>query len=313
MIKTVFTLVGLVLLLSGCGTPHRQSSGEARHNPASATSAVCPPPGQWVLAGESRPLNTADFLDAIAQAEVILLGERHDNIDEHRWQLYLLAALQGRHRDIAVGFEMFTREQQPVLDRWSDGELSEAEFLEQVDWSETWGYPAELYAPLLHFVRLNRIDSIALNIDRALLQRISREGWDAVPPSERYQIQPAVPGPPEYDALLDEILRTHHHGPEAMSEERQLSFRRAQQAWDRAMAEAIADATEDHEGPLVGLVGRGHMEWGYGIPYQLAAMGIDNVVSLLPYREGEPCLDAAVAPADGLFRLPPEPAGSAAP
>lgn len=300
MLKAAVTpLLALTLTLGGCASTPPPALSELPRQ-------YCPPVGKWVVKGQSESLTTATLLESIQGARVILLGERHDRVDDHRWQLHLLAALHGRHEGMAVGFEMFSRPQQTVLDNWAAGELEESAFLRKVNWSETWGFPAELYLPLLHFVRLNQVPSVALNIERELLQRISREGWEAVPLSERYQIQAAAPGPGAYNDLLDDIMMSHHHGSGTVPEERRQAFRRAQGTWDRAMAEAIATALETHRGPVVGLVGRGHMQYGYGIPYQLRDMGVDSVVTLLPFSAGESCLDEDVAPADGLYGLPGE-------
>jgi uncharacterized iron-regulated protein len=41
---------------------------------------------------------------------------------------------------MVLGFEMFPRRVQPVLDRWSKGELSESDFLREVDWAQIWGF-----------------------------------------------------------------------------------------------------------------------------------------------------------------------------
>lgn len=304
MLKTIATLV-TIALLNGCAA--QQPGQTAPQTSAAGQTRACPSPGRWVLTGHEGNLTSAAMLDQISQARVVLLGERHDRADEHRWQLQVLAAIQGRHSGTVAGFEMFSRTQQDDLDRWVSGELSEAEFLERVDWDRTWGYPAELYLPLLHFVRLNQMPAVALNIERELLQRISREGWDAVPLDERYQIRQAAPGPAAYDAMLDEIMSAHQQGSEPASEQQKEAFRRAQSAWDRAMAAALAVALENQPGPVVAMVGRGHMQWGYGIPYQLADLGIDGVVSLLPFEPGDRCLGDQPAPADGLFGLPPRP------
>lgn len=292
-------------LVAGCAlAPHQDEMPQAQPGPVS-----CPPPGQWVFAGEAQPLEAPALLDRIADARVILLGERHDKADDHRWQLHLLSAIHGRRDDMAVGFEMFHRDQQQALHRWVQGELSEQAFLEAVAWEQTWGYPAELYLPLFHFVRLHRIPAVALNIERELVRRISREGWDAIPLSERHQLRRAEPGPPAYDAILDDIMAAHTKGTDSIPEERKEAFRRAQRAWDKAMADAIAAELAAGRSTVVGILGRGHMQWGYGVPYQLREMGIDGIVTLLPFNPGDACLDAEPAPADALFGLPDLPSG----
>jgi uncharacterized iron-regulated protein len=120
-------------------------------------------------------------LNAMAQRDVVLLGETHDDAGHHRRQLQSLAALLERRPDMVIGFEMIPRRVQPVLDRWVAGELTAKEFLEQSEWDKNWNMPAGLYLPLFEFARINRIPMLALNIERTLSRKIGEKGWDAVP------------------------------------------------------------------------------------------------------------------------------------
>ena len=85
---------------------------------------------------------------------------------------------------------------------------------------------------------------------------------------------------------------------------------RAQQCWDRSFACRIADhlaeATDD---PLViGIIGRGHLEYGHGTPFQLRDLGIEDVAVLLPATDAAPEAEPLAGIADALFRLDtPEP------
>jgi hypothetical protein len=50
------------------------------------------------------------------------------------------------------------------------------------------------------------------------------------------------------------------------------------------MAEAIAGARRDARQPLVvDIMGSSHIEYGDGVPYQLAALKIDDVAMALPW------------------------------
>jgi hypothetical protein len=107
-----------------------------------------------------------------------------------------------------------------------------------------------------------------------------------VPSSEREGIGDPVPASSFYRDRLFEWFKKH---PAAGQDARAASkrFERfvcAQQFWDRAMAEAIAGARRDTRHPLVvGIMGSGHIEYGDGVPYQLAALGIDDVATALPW------------------------------
>ena len=56
------------------------------------------------------------------------------------------------------------------------------------------------------------------------------------------------------------------------------------------MAETLATAHRINPSALVvGIIGRGHLEYGYGIPHQLADLGIDGVEVLIPLTAKDTC------------------------
>jgi uncharacterized iron-regulated protein len=259
---------------------------------------------QWLDPASGDVVQVEQIFDRLAGSRIVLLGEAHTTVTHHRWQLYMLSALHSRNTNLVVGFEMLPRRGQASLDDWSAGKLTEEEFLEQSQWQKVWGYDAGLYLPLLHFARLNRLPTVALNIDRKLVSQVSKQGWQALSEAERMGLSDPAPASDAYrDSLaelyaykqllsdasedednvepdLDEILRS-----DAFS-----NFVEAQLTWDRAMAEALAAAhRRDPKAIVVGIVGRGHLEYGYGIPHQLADMGIDDVDVLLPLDSTAAC------------------------
>ena len=82
-----------------------------------AESGGCMPVGAWAYPGRSEQPD--DVLGALARRGVVLLGESHDEAEHHRWQLHTIAALLSRQPDMVLGFEMFPRRVQAVLNRWS--------------------------------------------------------------------------------------------------------------------------------------------------------------------------------------------------
>lgn len=68
------------------------------------------------------------------------------------------------------------------------------------------------------------------------------------------------------------------------------------------MAEALAAAhRRDPSAMVVGIVGRGHLEYGYGIPHQLADMGIEDVDVLLPLDSDNDCDPLPIDLASAVF------------
>ncbi len=285
---------------------------------------------QWLDPASGEVLQVEQVFDRLASTRIVLLGEAHTTVAHHRWQLYTLAALHSRHANLIVGFEMLPRRVQPSLDDWSVGKLTEKAFLEQSQWHKVWGYDAGLYLPLLHFARLNRLPAIALNIDRELVSQVSQHGWQALSEAQRMGLSDPAPASDAYRDSLAQLyaykqtLGDTSEGEATIEpdlEEILLSdafqnFVEAQLTWDRAMAEALAAAyRRDSQAIVVGIVGRGHLEYGYGIQHQLADMGIKDVAVLLPLDSTADCDPLPVDLASAVFvvdaenetPLPPRP------
>lgn len=243
--------------------------------------------GTWCEPGGERVQDAALYRD-LARQDVILLGERHDRMEHHRWQLSTIAQLRAHRNDLVIALEMLPRQAQPALDGWLDGELDEDAFLAASDWYTHWGYHPDLYLPILHFARLHGIPLRAVNLDRSLVQRIGAEGWEAVPTDERYDVGPAAAPADEYRERLQASFEGHAQRGMGGSAE---AFVRAQLARDRAMAEGVVSALDAGDEPplVVLLAGSGHMEYGHGVPEQLRDLGIDDVAVVLPRDSGAAC------------------------
>ena len=273
---------------------------------------------QWLDPASGAEVAPGRLFFSLASKPIVLLGEAHDNRAHHRWQHYMLGALHSRNSNLMLGLEMLPRRVQPTLDDWSQGKLDETAFLEQSEWDALWGYDATLYLPLLHFARSNRVPTIALNVDRQLVSKVGAEGWQSLDVSERMGLSDPAPASAAYRQRLGELfaykqqMHAHVKGDAAAESDQDLdaimqtaafsNFVDAQLTWDRAMAEALATAyRSDPEALVVGIVGRGHLEYGHGIPHQLADLGIDDVAVLLPVGAEDACQSLSAELADAVF------------
>lgn len=205
LLRGFLSALGLVFL-AACSSTMAEKPAESAEEGARRERMACTTPGLWLRPSDGTRLDAPAFLAETAGRAVVLLGERHDQAEDHRWQLQTLAALHSRRPDMVLGFEAFPRSVQPVLDCWVAGDLTEAAFLEQVRWQEVWGFDPALYLPLFHFARMNRIPIQALNVERALVRRVGREGWDSVPEEERRGLSAPAPALPAY---LDRLAETY--------------------------------------------------------------------------------------------------------
>ena len=263
-------------------------------------------PGTWLDGVTGSTVSHQALMAQMARKRVVLLGETHDRYDIHRWQLHVIAALHALREKVVVGFEMFPRQVQPALDRWTEGSLDTEDFLSQSEWKTVWSFPAELYLPIFHYCRQFRVPMKALNCRRALVTEVGKLGWDAVPVSDRDGLTPALTASAAYRQYLFDITggaRSERTAKEAQDPEFD-RFVRAQQTWDRAFACNIAHALEETPDALVvGVIGRGHLEYGHGTPWQLGDLGVEDVAVLLP--EDDPSFDLGHrrGVANAVFRL----------
>jgi uncharacterized iron-regulated protein len=293
LIGALSLIVPVAHAAGNCGQP-----GEFLAPPASAADSA------------TRSLSPGKLLDQLARDQVVLLGETHDSPDDHRWQLAMLTALHQIRPNLAIGFEMFPRRLQPVLDRWVAGQLSEAEFLRQAEWGEVWDSDPEFYLPLFRFAREHHLPMLALNVERGLVNQVRTAGWDAVPETRREGVgRPASPVQ-AYRTELQAIFDVHPMVNDK-SKDRAAQFEyfvEAQALWDRAMAEIIARFRQSHLDTLVvGILGAGHVRHGYGVPHQLRALGVDQIANLITLPSDHACSDITSGLADAVFLIPPRP------
>lgn len=256
----------------------------------------CVPVGEVLLLDMGQKSNVAKLIKSQSKQRIVLLGEHHDNMEHHRWQLQMMTGLHSLNENIVLGFEMFPRQAQPVLDKWVAGELTEKEFLKQANWSEYWSFDEQLYMPMFHFARMNQIPVYALNVDRNLIREVGRKGWKDIDSALKEGLSDPAPSSEGYRQMLASVFMQHgqDHGggkddPEALVEKAMAMpafsrFVESQQVWDRAMAESIAGAVKMHpKAQMIAVLGSGHMMYRFGVPEQLDDLDMPNASVLIPW------------------------------
>jgi uncharacterized iron-regulated protein len=211
-------------------------------------------------------LVSQEQLFAVAgDARIVYLGETHDNPASHRLEVQLLEALAERHPGRqALGMEMFSRDQQPVLDRWVQGLLDEKTFLKESRWSENWRMDFDYYRDLLNLARERRIPIVALNTDKDLVAALRRKPLEQLSPEERARLPELDPTDPYHRGMVEAIFGDRHHGGMALD-----GFIRIQMLWDETMAESAVRYLTSPAGKdmhLLVVAGGNHVQNGFGIP-----------------------------------------------
>ena len=234
-----------------------------------------------------QPQTHRDILQAIAAAQVVYLGETHDDPADHTAQLEIVQAL-AQGNEIAIALEMFQRPFQPVLDAYLAGTLTEAELIAQSEYDTRWGFPWEFYAPILRYAKANQIPLIALNTPAEVTRQVARTGLDSLTDADLQYIPPLADIDITNQAYRDWIgaaFSAHGSGHGLNFD----NFFAAQVLWDETIAEGIVEqlATDPNRQVIV-LAGEGHIAYGYGIPSRVARRlptATQATVMLIPAAE----------------------------
>nr|MDJ0780379.1 ChaN family lipoprotein [Desulfosarcinaceae bacterium] len=165
------------LFIGGCAVPQKTLQMPAEELRFSQ--------GAIIATAATDEIDFDTLIDRLSDASVVYVGERHTSNEHHEIQLRILTALVARGARVKVGMEMFDHTYQPILDRWSAGELETQRFLELTHWYANWRFDYDLYRPILDFVQENRLDLIGLNLPFHLPPKISTGGIESLRPDER--------------------------------------------------------------------------------------------------------------------------------
>ena len=250
---------------------------------------------------EGKPATFEDMIKTAGTADVVFIGETHDDPAAHFLEAAILKGIHSLcvrgaepdlQRPVVLSLEMFERDVQPVLDEYLAGLISERHFLTD---SRAWsGYMTD-YRPLIEFAYEKKIPVIAANAPRRYVNRVSRLGPESLADLSfaGKSWLPPLPYPPassEYRAKIETFgKKAAQHGSvkkkkdsdktvataaetEMLSKMRQSHsyMTDAQALWDATMAFSISEELSHEPGSLVlNINGRFHSEQGMGIPEHL--------------------------------------------
>jgi uncharacterized iron-regulated protein len=233
------------------------------------------------------------MLADLARADVVFVGEQHDDPATHRLELAMLEGLARRRADITLALEMFERDVQDALSRYSAGGISEEEFLQI---SRPWPRYATDYRPLVELAREAGWPIVASNIPRRLAAAVAKRGLEAlasVPPDDRPFAAAARECPEDdYFRRFAQAMESHvSSGQQSDAETERATLRRyylSQCLKDETMAESVVRARSDSRRLIVHVNGAFHSDFGDGaaerVRRRLPGTRV-KVVTLLPVAD----------------------------
>lgn len=234
-----------------------------------------------------------------AKADVVYLGEQHDDPEHHQRQRQVIEAMVARGLRPTIGFEMLDVGQQAELDRALQDSLPAEEVARRLRWQER-GWPDfAMYWPIFERARAHGLPVIALDLDPVMARRIAREGLGAAAGDAAGELGSRLPWVPAREIAIERRIQRAHCD---MMPESQIP--RMVESWHArnvTMARRIAAALEAGR-PVVVVAGRGHQEPG-GLPDQLAAIrpGTRQLLVDMVEAPGAPADEAVAGPRENLI------------
>jgi uncharacterized iron-regulated protein len=211
------------------------------------------------------------ILTSLLPANIIYLGEIHNDKQDHQDKLAIIEYLQRQNSRIAIGLEMFQKPYQGAIDKYLAGQISEAELLEQTEYQKRWGFDWENYAPLLRFARKYQIPVIALNTPTEIIRKVAKKGLASLTDTD-FRYIPPIKDIDKSNVVYRQLIQKSYEQHQAVANSKSFErFYEAQLVWDETMAASIAEFYQKNPRyQVIAIAGQDHIKDGYGIPDRVA-------------------------------------------
>lgn len=129
---------------------------------------------------DTRQKTFTDFESMVAdlaRADVVFVGEQHDDPDTHRMELAIIEGLVRRHRPIVIAMEMFERDVQAPVDEYVSGMIPESQFLAQ---TRPWPRYETDYRPIIEFAKAHHLPVVASDVPRHIASDVAKSGGSVI-------------------------------------------------------------------------------------------------------------------------------------
>ena len=149
-------------------------------------------PAYRLFTATGQPADYDQMLAELAQADVVLFGEQHNDALAHWLELQVAKDLLKLKKpgQLVLGMEMFERDVQPLVAAYATGELADTAFERQ---ARPWPNYATDYRPLLQFARENHLPVIGTNAPRPFAKVVAQRSLtalDKIPAADRALLAP---------------------------------------------------------------------------------------------------------------------------
>jgi uncharacterized iron-regulated protein len=262
----------ILSFLTGCQGYYGSRMQANQPSDAIVPAHAWAPRGLPMFEGETGRVATwSDLMEGVAWADVVVLGEEHDDAVAHRYQLAVVEEMLATWPKTAVALEMIERDEQDALDAYLSGEQDQESFLASITSSEKGRETfTAFYLPIVDSAGESHAPVVGANAPRRHARMARLEGYESLRALEQeekklFDIPPHLDDGAYRDAI-EKLMSEHEMG---VSHEDVDAVLRAQQLWDRTMALSVLRALDAGMTKVVLLVGRFHGDFARGTVAQL--------------------------------------------
>ncbi len=220
-----------------------------------------------------------DVLSEFAEADVVILGEVHDNPAHHVVQAEITRHVSPN----AIIFEMLSEDQARTIT--SANKQDEATLEAALDWNAS-GWPDfSMYYPIFSVTPEARIYGAQIN--RSMARQAMSEGVEAVLGDSAAELG-LITSLPEAEQAEREVLQAKAHC-DALPTEMLPAMVTVQRLRDAVLARTAIQALDETGGPVIVITGNGHARADWGMPVYLRRLRPEiNIVTLGQGEDGRP-------------------------
>lgn len=127
---------------------------------------------------KGKPVKYDKMVKQLADADIVLFGELHNNPISHWLQLEITKSLFASKGDsLILGAEMFETDNQLILDEYLQGMISQSRFENE---ARLWPNYKTDYKPLVEFAKEHQLTFVASNVPRRYASLVNSKGFEGL-------------------------------------------------------------------------------------------------------------------------------------
>ncbi|MEL6947038.1 MAG: ChaN family lipoprotein [Pseudomonadota bacterium] len=243
-----------------------------------------------VFQGSGQPVAWEKVTKSIQSADLVVVGETHDNTDHHAVQALVAQVLRDRAKLHTVVWEMVSLRLQPALDQFAKGTIDSEDLEAALEWEKRgWG-AFDTRLPLFKLAKEDGAFLLSGNANRDTVRAIGRNGRAALPDRLAKSAGFAFPFDDQQQKTLLADMATSHCNmlPEKLLPNLALVQRLRDGLMARQAIDSIMDGTNNSAGLVI--TGNGHARKDRGVPYfakQINSGAFQTVIGLIDVAKGK--------------------------